>query len=281
MLKTSSRRRASSSARRTWSRTASRRSTSSSSRALRALACGSRRTSARTRPRLVLLDSSEYPSMRRSRLTRTLAGRRSHRMQGASDFARARSLCTKSGALAFYTSLFVFICASIASTGSMGSAASKDFPGSSGAIASLSPVPGSPPLKNGFCRTRELNEKDLCNEENQSTVVLLRDTVGRMTEDVLTTSASPRCMALRDLPSKETHAEDRLSSGTSQRTSLVAGSMSGRKDKECGQIGVSRIAGTLGWTMLPPADMEYAVEPVGVLMMSPSAWTVVRCAPST
>jgi hypothetical protein len=37
----------------------------------------------------------------------------------------------------------------------------------------------------------------------------------------------------------------------------------GRKDRECGQMGVSSMAGTLGCTMEPPADTEYAVLPVG------------------
>lgn len=39
----------------------------------------------------------------------------------------------------------------------------------------------------------------------------------------------------------------------------------------CGQMGVNKIAGTLGCTMLPPALMLYAVDPVGVAMMRPSA----------
>ena len=38
-----------------------------------------------------------------------------------------------------------------------------------------------------------------------------------------------------------------------------------------GQIGVTTIAGTDGCTIGPPADSEYAVEPVGVATISPSA----------
>jgi hypothetical protein len=38
-------------------------------------------------------------------------------------------------------------------------------------------------------------------------------------------------------------------------------------------MGVTRMAGTLGCIMEPPADTEYAVEPVGVDTMSPSACT--------
>jgi hypothetical protein len=44
-------------------------------------------------------------------------------------------------------------------------------------------------------------------------------------------------------------------------------------DSECGQMGVNRMAGTLGWTMEPPAATEYAVLPVGVASMTPSACT--------
>ena len=38
-----------------------------------------------------------------------------------------------------------------------------------------------------------------------------------------------------------------------------------------GQIGLSSNERMLGWMMGPPADKEYAVEPVGVEMMRPSA----------
>jgi hypothetical protein len=36
------------------------------------------------------------------------------------------------------------------------------------------------------------------------------------------------------------------------------------KDNDLGQIGVMRMLCTLGWTIGPPADNEYAVDPVGV-----------------
>ena len=41
-------------------------------------------------------------------------------------------------------------------------------------------------------------------------------------------------------------------------------------DKECGQMGVTMTAGTLGWIMLAPAATAYAVLPVGVDTISPS-----------
>jgi hypothetical protein len=42
------------------------------------------------------------------------------------------------------------------------------------------------------------------------------------------------------------------------------GNNKGLNDNERGQMGVSRIQGIVGWTIGPPADNEYAVEPVGV-----------------
>mmetsp|Transcript_4995 Transcript_4995/g.13313 ORF Transcript_4995/g.13313 Transcript_4995/m.13313 type:complete len:204 (+) Transcript_4995:439-1050(+) len=44
-------------------------------------------------------------------------------------------------------------------------------------------------------------------------------------------------------------------------------------------MGVIRMAGTLGCTMDPPALTEYAVEPVAVASMTPSAWMVVMSCP--
>jgi hypothetical protein len=44
----------------------------------------------------------------------------------------------------------------------------------------------------------------------------------------------------------------------------------GLKDSEWGQIGVTMIAGTLGWIMDAPAATAYAVLPVGVETISPS-----------
>ena len=63
-------------------------------------------------------------------------------------------------------------------------------------------------------------------------------------------------------------------------SSTVAGMMMGRNESECGQIGVISMQGTVGCTIEPPADTEYAVEPVGVAMMSPSPCTQVIGWPS-
>lgn len=42
-------------------------------------------------------------------------------------------------------------------------------------------------------------------------------------------------------------------------------------------MGVSRVPGTEGATMGPPADMLYAVEPDGVAMIKPSACNTSLC----
>src|SRR6266536_2008553 len=60
-----------------------------------------------------------------------------------------------------------------------------------------------------------------------------------------------------------------------------AGNTIGRLVSVCEQIGVSTIASTLGATIGPPADSEYAVEPVAVEMMRPSARYAVAYCPST
>ena len=51
----------------------------------------------------------------------------------------------------------------------------------------------------------------------------------------------------------------------------VAGTTTGRLVSVCGQIGVTTNARTSGVTIGPPAASVYAVDPVGVATMSPSA----------
>jgi hypothetical protein len=50
-----------------------------------------------------------------------------------------------------------------------------------------------------------------------------------------------------------------------------AGTTMGRCVSACEQMGASTVQSTEGWTMGPPADSAYAVEPVGVERMTPSA----------
>src|SRR4029077_3521779 len=64
-------------------------------------------------------------------------------------------------------------------------------------------------------------------------------------------------------------------------TTAVAGSTSGRTASVCGQMAVTTMASTVGTTIGPPADMEYAVDPVGVLTMIPSAEYCATSSPST
>ena len=48
-----------------------------------------------------------------------------------------------------------------------------------------------------------------------------------------------------------------------------AGTIIGRNDNVCGQIGMISVAGTVGCTMEAPADAAYAVLPVGVAITRP------------
>ena len=59
-----------------------------------------------------------------------------------------------------------------------------------------------------------------------------------------------------------------------------SGTMIGQKESECGHIGVIRVALTAVCTIDPPADILYAVDPVGVAIITPSAYIVVKKFPS-
>ena len=58
------------------------------------------------------------------------------------------------------------------------------------------------------------------------------------------------------------HHDDKIH--TLAVTEDEAGKTSGRKERLRGQIGVRTMALSDGWTIGPPADNEYAVDPVGV-----------------
>jgi hypothetical protein len=53
---------------------------------------------------------------------------------------------------------------------------------------------------------------------------------------------------------------------------LVGGRINGRKERERGHMGVNKIDGWDGWISGPDADREYAVDPVGVDKINPSAY---------
>ena len=61
---------------------------------------------------------------------------------------------------------------------------------------------------------------------------------------------------------------------------LVSGTIRGRPLSVCGEIGVMPRTLLVGVTIGPPFDNAYAVEPVGVEMMSPSQRYVTANAPS-
>lgn len=81
---------------------------------------------------------------------------------------------------------------------------------------------------------------------------------------------------MRPRPSKEAQAVLLELNGTQIRSSMLSGRSIGRNDRVCGQRGVMSIEGISGWTKDPPAEREYAVDPVGVETHRPSAWTVVK-----
>lgn len=58
-------------------------------------------------------------------------------------------------------------------------------------------------------------------------------------------------------------------------SSTPAGTTMGLKERECGQMGVIMMAGTLGWIMEAPAATAYAVLPVGVETITPE-WTEMQ-----
>lgn len=59
--------------------------------------------------------------------------------------------------------------------------------------------------------------------------------------------------------------------GSTTVRTTESGKMIGRKESEWGQMGVRMIPGMDGIVSAPPAANEYAVEPVGVAIMIPSA----------
>ena len=60
-----------------------------------------------------------------------------------------------------------------------------------------------------------------------------------------------------------------------------AGTTSGREVSECGAVGVIIKESTLGVIIGPPADNEYAVDPVGVAIIKPSELYSQTLCPST
>src|SRR5690606_1458 len=95
-------------------------------------------------------------------------------------------------------------------------------------------------------------------------------TSGTVASPLRTTSLSP---GLSCSPSWPSTVSIRFSVACTASTVMIvlAGTTSGRRTSVCGQIGVARMHSTLGTTTGPDALSEYAVEPVGVEMTTPSA----------
>jgi len=77
-------------------------------------------------------------------------------------------------------------------------------------------------------------------------------------------------------PSMLIHALPRLSNGFLKVTTVPKGIIRGRNENEWGAIAVRHMHSMLLWTILPPADKLYAVDPFGVDKISPSPTIVVK-----
>src|SRR3989441_12176029 len=96
-----------------------------------------------------------------------------------------------------------------------------------------------------------------------------------------TSSFSPGWMGVPTWPSNDTSTSSLPGGIGWMVTTAVAARTSGRPARVWGQIAVTTIASTVGTTIGPPADIEYAVDPVGVLTMIPSAEYCATSSPST
>jgi len=99
--------------------------------------------------------------------------------------------------------------------------------------------------------------------------------------DACTVTESPGLRMCETRPSIDTPAAARLRSPMRRVTDEDEGNTNGRKERLRGHMGVKTRALSEGWTIGPPADKEYAVDPVGVETMTPSDTASVRCCPST
>src|SRR5438093_2795180 len=96
-----------------------------------------------------------------------------------------------------------------------------------------------------------------------------------------TSSFSPGWIGVPTWPSNDTSTSSVQGGIGWMVTTAVAARTSGRTARVWGQMAVTTIASTVGTTMGPPADIEYAVDPVGVLTMIPSAEYCATSSPST
>src|SRR5258706_4728972 len=85
----------------------------------------------------------------------------------------------------------------------------------------------------------------------------------------MTVTLSPTHSGVEDWPSQKSVVPGLTRSGVIVIVEL-SGATTGRKESECGQMGVIATALTPRVTIGPPAARLYAVEPDGVEMMMPS-----------
>mmetsp|Transcript_10821 Transcript_10821/g.39198 ORF Transcript_10821/g.39198 Transcript_10821/m.39198 type:complete len:309 (-) Transcript_10821:1110-2036(-) len=127
---------------------------------------------------------------------------------------------------------------------------------------------------------RTFHSSDSFTARNQSTLSPELQIDGTGYRHPRTTRLSPRFRHRCSFPSKLAYGSTRALSGTRIVSTTESGSTSGRNDSVCGQMGTNSTPLTPGCTMLPPAASEYAVDPVGVEIMTPSASTFVIGFPS-
>src|SRR5512145_3111398 len=91
--------------------------------------------------------------------------------------------------------------------------------------------------------------------------------------DLQITIISP---AFRENPVCPSRVKKTSSPGAVRTTSIItsSGSTIGLLVNVWEQMGVRSILPSVGYTIGPPAEREYAVEPVGVEIISPSAFNV-------
>ena len=122
----------------------------------------------------------------------------------------------------------------------------------------------------GFCSTLtfQCSFSLMLLYQSWSKGLLLMTGIGKLLVSTMTLSP---CFSTRDLcPSKITLPSVLAVDGI--ETSIVedSGMMTGLKERVEGAIGVMSMHGTLGATMAPPTARLYPVDPLGVLIMSPS-----------
>lgn len=96
-----------------------------------------------------------------------------------------------------------------------------------------------------------------------------RQTRGNLSEISWSSDIWKNSVTTRDRPAVSPAFQSSLVCLILTMSSTPAGTTMGLKESECGQMGVTIMAGTLGWIMEAPAAAAYAVLPVGVDTITP------------